>query len=238
MGFWRLILALVCVVAGFWGDCLLGMAQETDPGPKLLARFDQSDESLRTLYLYAERELDAVYVWLGDRWTLATSVGTKKTDERPAHFVYRVSTRFTPSDGRKLHVNSWSPTRETTYRHELQIQHLDDLYRVTARHIETRSRAEYLAAKRQRTRIAPSHSFSQPVQRTGPSGVAGDQYGFLPLLNQYRASRGLNPVVHDPALSQDAHTNNSMSSPHGFMVRGRVQNWGAGYATANDILRG
>jgi len=216
----RTNVAVLIVLVWFVVNDSIGSASEPEQEPKLLARFDESSSPLRSLFLYSDRELDAVYVWLSGKWTEATSKGSKRTGERPPHYVYRVATRFAPTDGGSLLVNSWSPTGENTYRHELQIAQAAADYRVSAQLVNSRSRDEYLATKRHRV-LRPS---SKPSIESRQEELSGGPYGFIPLLNQYRASRGLNPVVHDPALSQDAHMNNTINSPHGFMGRARVQN--------------
>jgi len=195
--------------------------------PVLLAKFGEGKRSPHSLFLYSKQDLQGVQVWLGGKW--ATTKMAKEPHAGNAYYVYRVSSRFAPRNGRDLLVNSWDPERETTFRHELRVEQTKEEYRVNAQLVSVRTRDEYLAAKSrqdERTKAARKEK------------LASDPYGFTPLLNEYRVSRGLRPVVHDPGLSRDARVNNGMAAPHGFMGRARVQNWGSGFSTARGVLRG
>ena len=79
-----------------------------------------------------------------------------------------------------------------------------------------------------------------PTEEAPPAdqAVSGpDAFGFVSLLNQYRAMRGRAPVKYSRSLSEDAARNNKTSRPHGFMGRARVQNWARGYKDSASVLR-
>lgn len=210
------------MAAAVWSVVSALAFAETD-GPTLLARFAAGNpSSARTLFLYCETDLRGVYVWLDGQWIEA--VPEEYTHEGKQFSAYRVSQRLVPADGRKLSVNCWTPAGDRTYRHELHLKSTGGEVVATAQLQSTRTREEYLADKR---RI--------DEQRRK---LFADPYGFIVLLNRYRASMSLRPVVHDPSLSRDAQVNNSMGSPHAYMGGAMVQNWAYGFTTAIGVLRG
>ncbi len=191
-------------------------AQEVPEAPKLLATVSDG-EGQRVLFLYSNVELNAVHVWQAGQW-----VEAKQEDyphEGKEYFLYRVSRRLQPSNGSTLLVNSWSLDGQRTYRHELTFAAVKDGFQIVAKLDSERDRAQYFADRR---------DYEKSI----------DPYGFMPLLNTYRASHGLASVSFDNGLSDDARINNSMGSPHAYMGRARVQNWAEGFQSANGVLRG
>ena len=124
--------------------------------PVLLAKFGEGKQSSRSLFLYSKQDLKGIHVWLGGKW--ATTKTAKEPHTGNAYYVYRVSSKLAPRDGRDLLVNSWDPERETTFRHELRVEQAKEEYRVNAQLVSVRTRDEYLAAKLLHIRPVGGHS--------------------------------------------------------------------------------
>lgn len=77
-------------------------------------------------------------------------------------------------------------------------------------------------------------AYSQPV-------YSGDPYGFLNILNHYRASVGLHPVAYDPNLSAWASQNNAVQCRRGIghhVSPNCLQNCGWNYQSASEVAAG
>ena len=182
--------------------------------PRLIAKFSREESQERTLFLYSRQELTAVYVWLDGEWVNAAK--EEYPHEGKSYHLYRVDRRMHPVAGQSLLVNSWTLDKMRTFRHRLTIAVDDGQPTTEVKLANVRSRELYRAEKQQKNE--------------------SDPYGFIALLNQYRHRAGLTPVQHDPDLAYDAHVNNTMGSPHAFMGRARVQNWAAGYDSADAVI--
>ena len=78
----------------------------------------------------------------------------------------------------------------------------------------------------------------RPIKWSAPPA---DSYGFIAVLNRYRASAGLGPVAHDPELSAWASRNNEAQCARGLghhVNPGCRQNSGWNYADAIAVAHG
>lgn len=207
--------------------------------PALTARFSADETPARTLFFYSPAPLRSVHVKLGTQWVAAEEVDYPHDG---AHYhVYRVRSTFAPSANQVLEVNSWTPDGQQNFKYRAVVQNSEAEPRVQVTLDRVRARAEYLAENAPRiVRVARRPAYLAQTARgtTAPVVGAGDPYGFVPLLNRYRQSRGLPPVSYDSALSQQAQVNNAQASPHGYMGSAMVQNWAQGHQSAQEVLQG
>jgi len=220
----RALMVMLCsmVIVFSWTMANAKDIGEKVEGPKLLTRFNEADTDARTLFLYSEDDLKAVHVWVEGQWVAA------KKEEYPhngkKYNLYRVSDRLIPFDGQKLIVSSWTPEGDKQFKHKVEVQEAEETVLAKAELSDVTPREEYEVEKKK---------YDEQQAR-----YYSDPYGFIPLLNRYRARWGLRPVMHDSSLSHQAHVNNTMGSPHAYMGSARVQNWAAGYGSASGVLNG
>ena len=158
----------------FTSECLAEV-----PSPLILARFDESQSAVRTLFLYSDQPLRAVYVFLHGTWVAARPEASSAHQEE--YHVYRVAERFAPSSTEKLLLNSWSEQREQTYRHELSAFYDGVDFQVRAELKKTRSREEFEADASNQSAAQPagftvppeSRALIEAVRRTGARSVQG-----------------------------------------------------------------
>lgn len=95
--------------------------------------------------------------------------------------------------------------------------------------------------------VEASAYYSAPVDYTttadysAPAEQGGDPYGFLAILNNYRASMGLSPVSLDSNLSAWASQNNAAQSRRGIghhVNPNCLQNCGWNYGDAASVFQG
>jgi uncharacterized protein YkwD len=90
---------------------------------------------------------------------------------------------------------------------------------------------------------AAAYYTTQPAAATAaaqPAVYGGDPYGFLAILNQYRASAGLHPLAYDSDLAAWASRNNAVQSRRGIghhVNPNCFQNCGWNQSSAYDIFR-
>jgi uncharacterized protein YkwD len=82
---------------------------------------------------------------------------------------------------------------------------------------------------------------AQPAAAPAASYAYGDPYGFLNILNNYRASMGLQPVAFDPNLTAWASQNNAVQSRRGIghhVNPNCFQNCGWNHSSAWGVFQG
>jgi uncharacterized protein YkwD len=158
-------------------------AEFVESTPKLLARFGKHTSTPQTLFLYSSEPLTAVHTLVRNSW-IAAKKERDASDEEP-YYVYRLSPRYSPHDGQKILINSWSASGEVTFRHQLEFKQSQDDYRVTVDLRNVRTQEQYLADKASRPQLASYHepvrslvtaesqALINAVQETGARSVSG-----------------------------------------------------------------
>lgn len=97
----------------------------------------------------------------------------------------------------------------------------------------------------QQVAYVPAAPVAAPAAETvaaAPAPAADHEaYGFLAMLNRYRASLGLGPVALDPSLSGWAHRNNLVQSLRGLghhVNPNVLQNCGWNYGSPDGVFQG
>ena len=98
----------------------------------------------------------------------------------------------------------------------------------------------------ERPAVVPQGTDEQPAAEAEADSEAvyvipSDPYGFVHILNAYRASAGLPPVAYDPNLSAWASQNNAVQCRKGIghhVNPGCFQNCGWNYASAWEVANG
>ena len=144
--------------------------------PLVLARFNESQNAARTLFLYSDQPLRAVYVFLHGTWVPARPESSSAHQEK--YHVYRVAERFTPSSIDQILLNSWTEERTHTYRHDLNVFYDGVDFRVKAaqKNVRTREQFEEDAANQTTpgyTLPPESRALIEAVRRTGARSVQG-----------------------------------------------------------------
>ena len=158
-------------------------AEHVDSTPKLLARFGNRTSTPRTLFLYSSEPLTGVYTLVGNSWSAAKKERDASGEE--PYYVYRLSPRYSPHDGQKVLINSWSASGNVTFRHQLEFKQSQDDYRVLVDLRKVRTHKQYLADKASRPQqatyqepvrslvTAESQALINAVQETGAKSVSG-----------------------------------------------------------------
>jgi uncharacterized protein YkwD len=87
---------------------------------------------------------------------------------------------------------------------------------------------------------AAAYYTTQPAAAQPAAAYGGDPYGFLAILNQYRASAGLHPLAYDANLAAWASQNNAAQSRRGIghhVNPNCFQNCGWNQSSAYEIFR-
>lgn len=106
------------------------------------------------------------------------------------------------------------------------------------------SRLAHRSVVVERPTVVPWDADDQPADGADSQAVyvmPSDPYGFINILNSYRASAGLAPVAYDPNLSAWASQNNAVQCNKGIghhVNPGCFQNCGWNYTSAWEVANG
>ncbi len=174
----------------------------------------------RYLYLYFKQDPGVVWTRREGDWQQATPVAYPQG----GHTVFRVPFSIQPESDSTVWVSTWPQGEGRNFRVELKFvaDATEPQIQVVQKLVRSRDEiAAERASRRERQSLAE----------------AQDPYGFVSLLNNYRARMGQGPVVHDVSLSQQASQNNQSGSPHGYVPGGCCQNWCSGTGSADGALQ-